>query len=153
MVPGIVIKKRIWFHFDGNVMDMWWKSGREQLEGRRQKKLAQNPLSEPFNRLICIVPSKVDLKSHHEMREQKVVGTCDACHTFFHSETSLEMCKKYFNLWLDESAREKSSKRIFNCPGNSDDHSDSIHKQPIFYLISDEFHYQTKAQTGSIVHP
>lgn len=37
---GPEIKKRIWFHFDDDVMDMWWKPRRE--------KAGSESVGEPF---------------------------------------------------------------------------------------------------------
>lgn len=59
---------------------------------------------------------------------------------FSYSISSLEMCKKSLSSlirWISWRVVKKD----FNCPGNPDDHSV---RQQLLYLISNEFHYQTR---------
>lgn len=120
----IETRQRIWFHSDDDVMDMWWKLRRDaRRRGTTEKtksKLAQNPLSEPFNRLICIVLSKVGLRAHRRSRGNMTH------HPFLGSK--LEMCETLIR-WIFKSS---SMKRIFNCLGNSDNHSGIIREAAIF---------------------
>lgn len=114
------------------MMKWWICDGNQDArdETRREiKKLVKNPLREPFTRspyLHCS-ESKLILSppvaSSHLMREQKVVGTCDAVASpYFHQHSRLLRCakKKDFTSLIRWISRELLWKRIFNCPGNSE---------------------------------
>lgn len=138
----IVIKKRIWFHFDDEVMDMWWKSRREGRDETRDKKTGSESVKGtlyPFS-LFALFRIKVDLKSSvassHLKREQKVVGTCDAVASpFFHQHSRLLRCakKETSHLWLDESLESYCEKGFLIAQAIRNDHaSDSIQWRAIF---------------------
>lgn len=126
----IVIKKRIWFHFDDEVMDMWWKSRREGRDETRDKKTGSESVKGtlyPFS-LFALFRIKVDLKSPGRLvpfdasESKKSWERVMLSHPLFPSEfKALEMCKKRdFTSLIRWISRELLWKRIFNCPGNSE---------------------------------
>ena len=122
-----------WWWCDGYVMEI-----KKTTKGQRwQKKLAQNPLSEPFNRFICIVfIPKLILSPIMPRTKAKSRGNASSSASLFPNQLSRDCAEKTLQSLIRWISLRK--KRIFNCPDGNSGFS-----KLFLYLISDEFHYQT----------
>jgi len=143
----IVIKQRIWFHFDDDVMDMWWKLRREEAETGSEIRWV-NPLTVLF--ALCepkLISSRISLSRFEWGAISR--GNASLCNPLDQLTSDSRCAKSFQSLirWISRSKKGSRRKGFLIAKAISSGPWDGS-----FYLISYEFHYQTKSPE-SIVHP